>query len=117
SADGAVDPADRTGEGSGEEPGGDAADAAEVATGDMAEISASRRLTEDDSWAAFMVAQGSLTEREAERHPNAHVITAWLGADAGEVDPHVATFRPTGPGTLLVCSDGLWNYFPEARDL
>ncbi|MEU6754224.1 protein phosphatase 2C domain-containing protein, partial [Spirillospora sp. NPDC046719] len=86
-------------------------------TGDMAELGASRQLTEDDSWAAIMVAQGALTEAEAEAHPNAHVITAWLGADAGEVRPHVATFRPTGPGTLLVCSDGLWNYFPAAADL
>ncbi|NEA22349.1 PP2C family protein-serine/threonine phosphatase, partial [Actinomadura bangladeshensis] len=76
-----------------------------------------RRLTEDDSWAAFMVAEGSLSEAEAEAHPNAHVITAWLGVDAGEVRPHVATFRPAGPGTLLVCSDGLWNYFPAAGDL
>jgi serine/threonine protein phosphatase PrpC len=64
-----------------------------------------------------MVAEGSLTEAEAEAHPNAHVITAWLGVDAGEVRPHVATFRPAGPGTLLVCSDGLWNYFPAAGDL
>ncbi|GAA2136639.1 protein phosphatase 2C domain-containing protein [Actinomadura napierensis] len=89
----------------------------EPSTGDMAELSASRQLTEDDSWAAIMVAQGALTEAEAEAHPNAHVITAWLGADAGEVRPHVATFRPAGPGTLLVCSDGLWNYFPAAADL
>ncbi|MEU5989695.1 protein phosphatase 2C domain-containing protein [Spirillospora sp. NPDC047418] len=92
-------------------------DESEVSTGDMAELGASRRLTEDDSWAAFMVAEGSLSEAEAEAHPNAHVITAWLGVDAGDVRPHVATFRPAGPGTLLVCSDGLWNYFPAAGDL
>ncbi|MDL4818883.1 protein phosphatase 2C domain-containing protein [Actinomadura opuntiae] len=96
---------------------GDAGGDTEPNTGDMAELGPSRQLTEDDSWAAIMVAQGSLTEAEAEAHPNAHVITAWLGADAGEVRPHVATFRPTGPGTLLVCSDGLWNYFPAAADL
>lgn len=113
SADGAVDP----GEDGDAAPGGPALDAAEVSTGDMAELGPSRRLTDDDSWAAFMVAEGSLTEAEAEAHPNAHVITAWLGADAGEVSPHVAAFRPAGPGTLLVCSDGLWNYFPAARDL
>ncbi|WP_245627568.1 PP2C family serine/threonine-protein phosphatase [Actinomadura oligospora] len=77
----------------------------------------SRRLTDDDSWAAFMVASGALTEAEAEAHPNAHVITAWLGADAGEVRPHVRSFVPDRPGTLLVCSDGLWNYFPGAGDL
>ncbi|TDC87950.1 serine/threonine protein phosphatase [Actinomadura sp. 7K507] len=124
SADGAADPAEDAARApAAEEPGPDepgpdeAPDEAEVSTGDMAELGPSRRLTEDDSWAAFMVAQGSLTEAEAEAHPNAHVITAWLGADAGQVSPHVATFRPAGPGTLLVCSDGLWNYFPAARDL
>ncbi|MEV3922112.1 PP2C family serine/threonine-protein phosphatase [Actinomadura coerulea] len=112
-ADGSAGPGEDAGAG----PAPDELDAAEVSTGDMAELAASRRLTEDDSWAAFMVAEGSLTEAEAEAHPNAHVITAWLGADAGQVSPHVATFRPGGPGTLLVCSDGLWNYFPAAADL
>ncbi|MFA1539446.1 protein phosphatase 2C domain-containing protein [Actinomadura monticuli] len=112
SADGAAGPGEN-------DPAGPAPDAAdtEVSTGDMAELGPSRRLTEDDSWAAFMVSEGSLTEAEAEAHPNAHVITAWLGVDAGEVRPHVATFRPAGPGTLLICSDGLWNYFPAAGDL
>ncbi|TYK48294.1 PP2C family serine/threonine-protein phosphatase [Actinomadura decatromicini] len=106
-------------DGSVEDPAaeGTSLDAAEVSTGDMAELGPSRRLTDDDSWAAFMVAQGSLTEAEAEAHPNAHVITAWMGADAGQVNPHVATFRPSRPGTLLVCSDGLWNYFPAAGDI
>ncbi|NRQ32875.1 serine/threonine-protein phosphatase [Nonomuraea sp. NN258] len=37
-------------------------------------------------------------------------ITAWLGADAGEVEPHVRVLVPSAPGTLLVCSDGLWRY-------
>ncbi|MBG6087803.1 protein phosphatase 2C domain-containing protein [Actinomadura viridis] len=79
----------------------------------------SRALTEDDSWAAYMVAEGTMTEAEAEAHPNAHVITGWLGADAEEVRPHVAAFTPDpgAPGTLLVCSDGLWNYLPKAADL
>ncbi|WP_242884982.1 protein phosphatase 2C domain-containing protein [Actinomadura litoris] len=90
----------------------DGGDAVEVV-----DLDGSRQLTDDDSWAAIMVAQGALTEAEAEAHPNAHVITAWLGADAEEVRPHVRTFRPSGPGTLLVCSDGLWNYFPQAADL
>src|SRR5690606_41751682 len=43
--------------------------------------------------------------------------TTLFRSDAEQVRPHVATFRPAGPGTLLVCSDGLWNYFPSARDL
>ncbi|QYC39867.1 hypothetical protein Nocox_11240 [Nonomuraea coxensis DSM 45129] len=37
-------------------------------------------------------------------------ITAWLGADAEDVRPHVRLFEPQGPGLLLVCSDGLWRY-------
>ncbi|WP_157548826.1 PP2C family serine/threonine-protein phosphatase [Nonomuraea candida] len=37
-------------------------------------------------------------------------ITAWLGADAEDVSPHVRTFVPEEPGLLLVCSDGLWRY-------
>ncbi|MFC5823759.1 PP2C family serine/threonine-protein phosphatase [Nonomuraea insulae] len=50
-------------------------------------------------------------------------ITAWLGADAGDVDLHVRTLTPGRPpgdrDMLLVCSDGLWRYldgyaFPTA---
>ncbi|MGP4096997.1 PP2C family serine/threonine-protein phosphatase [Nonomuraea sp. KM90] len=37
-------------------------------------------------------------------------ITAWLGADAGDVGLHVRTLDPQGAGLLLVCSDGLWRY-------
>jgi serine/threonine protein phosphatase PrpC len=74
-------------------------------------------LTEDDSWAGQMISTGALTAEEAERHPNAHVITAWLGADATDVDPHVRTLAPDEPGVVLVCSDGLWNYLPEPEAL
>jgi serine/threonine protein phosphatase PrpC len=75
------------------------------------------RLTDDDSWAGQMVASGAMTEGEAERHPNAHVITAWLGADAGELETHVRTITPDEAGVVLVCSDGLWNYLPEPAEL
>jgi serine/threonine protein phosphatase PrpC len=75
------------------------------------------RLTDDDSWAGQMVSSGAMTEEQAERHPNAHVITAWLGADAGEIDTHVRTVTPDEAGVVLVCSDGLWNYLPEAAEL
>ncbi|WP_370786282.1 PP2C family protein-serine/threonine phosphatase, partial [Actinomadura fibrosa] len=108
---------DGAADGAADDEGPDTAELVMADTGDMAELSGSQQLTEDDSWAAIMVAEGALTEAEAEAHPNAHVITAWLGADAGEVRPHVRTFRPSGPGTLLVCSDGLWNYVPAAADL
>ncbi|MEE6265656.1 PP2C family serine/threonine-protein phosphatase [Streptomyces noursei] len=75
------------------------------------------RLTEDDSWAAQMVANNLMTAAEANADERAHAITGWLGADAYEVEPHVAAFRPDGPGTVVVCTDGLWNYAEEAGAL
>ena len=49
--------------------------------------------------------------------PQAHVITRWLGADLPEPEPHVARFEPPGQGVVLLCSDGLWNYQPQASEL
>lgn len=37
-------------------------------------------------------------------------ITAWLGADSGDVELRTRTLAPRQPGLLLVCSDGLWRY-------
>ena len=79
--------------------------------------SASALLTRDDSWSEAMVQMGALSREEAMRSANAHALIAWMGADSGEIDAHVSTVTPTGPGAILLCSDGLWNYYPEARDL
>jgi serine/threonine protein phosphatase PrpC len=76
-----------------------------------------KRLTEDDSLAQEMVATGLVAEAEAMASPQAHVITRWLGADLAEPRPHVTRFEPPGAGAVLVCSDGLWNYLPEAADM
>ncbi|GAB2613523.1 hypothetical protein GCM10027168_52760 [Streptomyces capparidis] len=78
---------------------------------------APRRLTEDDSWAARMVATGLMSEADAYADERAHAITGWLGADAVEVDPHTTSFRPDGPGVVVVCTDGLWNYAESAAQL
>jgi serine/threonine protein phosphatase PrpC len=75
------------------------------------------RLTRDDSLAEELVAAGLASPEEAMASPQAHVITRWLGADLPEPVPHVVSFTPPGPGALLVCSDGLWNYRPEAAGL
>ncbi|KAB8169958.1 hypothetical protein FH609_005035 [Streptomyces sp. 3MP-14] len=79
------------------------------------ETGAAARLTEDDSWAAQMVAAGLLSEAEAMADHRAHAITAWLGADAQEVEPHTATFQPDRPGVVIICTDGLWNYAETAE--
>jgi serine/threonine protein phosphatase PrpC len=79
--------------------------------------SGAMRLTADDSLAEELVARGVMGEAEALATPQAHVITRWLGADMSEPEPHVTRFEPPGPGVVLVCSDGLWNYRPEAAGL
>jgi serine/threonine protein phosphatase PrpC len=79
--------------------------------------SPAKRLTRDDSLAGEMVAAGLLSEEDALALPQAHVVTGWVGAESGGTAPHVATFEPPGPGVLLLCSDGLWNYRPEAVKL
>jgi serine/threonine protein phosphatase PrpC len=85
--------------------------------------SESRLLTRDDSVAGGMVAAGLANEAAAMASPHAHVLTRWLGGDAADLadDPdraaHVERYTPPGPGALLMCSDGLWNYLPEAADL
>ncbi|MCP9951614.1 protein phosphatase 2C domain-containing protein [Actinomadura madurae] len=75
------------------------------------------RLSTDDSWAANMIEQGTMTAADAWADKRAHLLTAWLGADAGPVEPHVTAFRPTRWGMVVLCSDGLWNDLPEPSDL
>ena len=77
----------------------------------------SKRVTRDDSLAEEIVAAGLATMDEAMASPQAHVITRWLGADLPEPQAHIEQFTPAGPGVLLLCSDGLWNYRPEAAEL
>jgi len=83
---------------------------------DAAGSGTSRQLTIDDSVAAELVARG-LSEEEALALPQAHVVTGWIGADAVDAEPHVALFAPEGPGAVLLCSDGLWNYQPDVAGL
>ena len=77
-------------------------------------------LTRDDSVANEMVEAGLVGEAEATASPDARKLTRWLGGEttglAGH-SPHVVQYTPPGAGTLLLCSDGLWNYLPEAADL
>lgn len=78
-----------------------------------------RQLTVDDSLAQELIATGLPADAPAVLR-GAHTITRWLGADAETqpwADASVQDFTVTGPGTLLLCSDGLWNYLPDADDL
>lgn len=76
-----------------------------------------RRLTVDDSWATEQIADGLLSAAAAAADHRSHALTHWIGADAPDDEPQVLAFHPEGPGRLILCSDGLWNYAPEAHDL
>jgi serine/threonine protein phosphatase PrpC len=77
---------------------------------------AAAQVTTDDSVAAQAVAAG-VDPDDALNAPAGHAITAWLGADAPALAPHLAT-APTSAGDLVMaCSDGLWNYAPADEDM
>ncbi|MFI0451743.1 PP2C family protein-serine/threonine phosphatase [Actinomadura sp. 6N118] len=70
-----------------------------------------------DSRAYWLPDEGpgmALTEDDIGEH---EALAAWLGADAAETSPHGRSYRPQGPGSLLLCTDGLWRYLGDARSL
>jgi serine/threonine protein phosphatase PrpC len=74
------------------------------------------QLTVDHSWATAQIALGT-PRAVAEAAPEAHGITRWLGIDAPDPVPELASVTAEGPGWVLACSDGLWNYCSAATDL
>jgi serine/threonine protein phosphatase PrpC len=78
-----------------------------------------QQLTVDDSLAQELITAGAAANSEAVQR-GAHTLTRWLGADSESKpwsDSGVRTITTTGPGSLLLCSDGLWNYLPDAEDI
>ena len=69
------------------------------------------KLTRDHSLVQSLVDEGKITEKEAQNHPNRNIILRALGVDE-KVEADV-TFFPYTEGTVLICSDGLSNYFDE----
>jgi serine/threonine protein phosphatase PrpC len=85
-------------------------------------------LTRDHSWATEAVLRGEMTEAQAMAAPLAHALTKCLGplelegpsqlrGRYDEVTPDVCVRDLRGPGHLVLCTDGLWNYFPSAPEL
>jgi serine/threonine protein phosphatase PrpC len=70
-------------------------------------------LSVDDSVAQARIAMG-VPREEAEKGPQAHAITKWLGRDSPDFSPRTGSLTVGSPGWVLVCSDGLWNYASEA---
>jgi serine/threonine protein phosphatase PrpC len=75
-------------------------------------------LTVDVSVAQELITAGASAGSEAVQR-SAHVLTRWLGADAGVTpwtESSIRTITAVGPGLLVMCTDGLWNYLPAAAD-
>ena len=85
--------------------------------------SGSELLTRDHSWVNETVARGEMSESEAMAAPLAHALTRCLGplevgsGKIAEVDPDIRVRHLPGPGHVVLCSDGLWNYFPSAPEV
>jgi PPM family protein phosphatase len=76
-----------------------------------------RQLTVDDSWVSEQIAAHGLAPAEALRHPRAHEITRWLGADAPDDPPQLVELDLETSGHLVLCTDGLWNYAAVPAEL
>ncbi len=78
-------------------------------------------ITQDHTWVNEAVASGEWTESEAMQQPLAHALTRCLGPlewdGAGTVEPDVTVQEVRGPGFLVLCTDGLWNYFGTAAEI
>ena len=82
----------------------------------------SELLTHDHSWVNEAIARGEVKDASEVQGSLAHTITRCLGPlEVGnahtEISPEVKSRDLTGPGVVLLCSDGLWNYTPAPDDL
>jgi len=76
-------------------------------------------LTVDDSVAQELISGGVPADSEAVQ-AGAHTLTRWLGGDAEPTpwsESSVRTITTADGGSLVMCTDGLWNYLPEADDI
>lgn len=68
-------------------------------------------LTVDDSWVEMVVADGSMTREDALKDKLAHCVTQVLGMHDQDIQVHTLEYSLESGDMLLLCSDGLWNYF------
>ncbi len=79
-------------------------------------------LSRDHSWLEEALASGATTLEEALQSPWAHALTRCLGPlEGGDPDAHarpdIVVHDLEEPGALVLCTDGVWNYFPDAEQL
>lgn len=67
----------------------------------------------DDSWIEQVVKAGMMTRPEATGDKRSHYVTQVLGMRDQALDPHAMQRDLPHDCLLLICSDGLWNYFQD----
>jgi serine/threonine protein phosphatase PrpC len=79
-------------------------------------------LTKDHSWLNHAIAMGTVTEGDMVAEPLAHALTRCIGPleiaeGGGGARPDVVIVPKESPAHLVLCSDGLWCYFPTAESI
>jgi serine/threonine protein phosphatase PrpC len=59
-----------------------------------------------------MIAEGILSEEQAQEHPSSHILTRSLGQPDASLE--LSSHEVQGGDVMLICSDGLWAYTPTA---
>jgi PPM family protein phosphatase len=75
------------------------------------------QLTVDDSWVEQAIRSGEMSGKEAMLDKRAHLVTQVLGMRDQTLDIHTVERELPRDCALLLCSDGLWNYFLESDEL
>jgi serine/threonine protein phosphatase PrpC len=73
-------------------------------------------LTVDDSWVEEVVRRGELSREQAGADRRAHYVTQVLGMRDQQLNMHLVERELSRNSVLLLCSDGLWNYFERAEE-
>lgn len=71
------------------------------------------RVSKDHSYVQSLVDAGEITEEQAQHHPKKNIILRAVGID-DSVEADVFT-RKADMDSILLCSDGLSNYIPDAE--
>ena len=71
-----------------------------------------KQITEDHSLVAELVKNGSITAREARRHPQKNIITRALGTEKN-IKVDIFSLDLIEQDIIILCTDGLSNYIDE----
>ncbi len=74
------------------------------------------QLSEDHTYVNELLKRGAITKEQAKNHPQGNVLSRALGVQPSvNVDTMIFDIDPGD--TYLLCSDGMYNYFPEQHEL